>query len=303
MFDIQYEAQTRLLLSCLPELERHPCFALKGGTAINLFVRDLPRVSVDIDLTYLPLTPREEALTEISEHLRALGSSALAGTPGAQVREHRSDSRVDRLTIATPEAAIKIEPNTIFRGCVYPTETRDLTASAQARFGLYVRARTLSIADLYGGKLCAALDRQHPRDLFDVKLLLETDGITPEIRRAFVVYLAGHNRPMNELLAPHPKDVSQLFHSHFRGMAREDLSVDSLVAVQHDLPKRLVSELDEDERSFLLALKEGRPDWDRLGLKELDLLPALQWKLRNIRRMPREKHRATIEKLARILRA
>lgn len=130
MFDIQYEGQTRLLLRCLPDLERHACFALKGGTAINLFVRDLPRVSVDIDLTYLPLKPREEALTEISEHLRGLGSSAPVGTPGAQVREHRSDGRVDRLAIETPEAAIKIEPNTIFRGCVYSAGTRDLTARA-----------------------------------------------------------------------------------------------------------------------------------------------------------------------------
>jgi len=202
-----------------------------------------------------------------------------------------------------PEAAIKIEPNTIFRGCVYPAETCDLTTSAQERFGLYVRVRTLSVADLYGGKLCAALDRQHPRDLFDVKLLLETDGITPEIRRAFVVYLAGHNRPMNELLAPRPKDVSELFHSHFRGMSREDVSLDSLLAVQHDLPRKLVSELDEDERSFLLALKQGRPDWDRLGFKDLDLLPALRWKLQNIRRMPHEKHRAAVEKLARVLRS
>jgi len=178
-----------------------------------------------------------------------------------------------------------------------------LTTSAQERFGLYVRVRTLSVADLYGGKLCAALDRQHPRDLFDVKLLLETDGITPEIRRAFVVYLAGHNRPMNELLAPRPKDVSELFHSHFRGMSREDVSLDSLLAVQHDLPRKLVSELDEDERSFLLALKQGRPDWDRLGFKDLDLLPALRWKLQNIRRMPHEKHRAAVEKLARVLRS
>lgn len=158
------------------------------------------------------------------------------------------------------------------------------------------------MADLYGGKLCAALDRQHPRNLFDVKLLLETGGITPEIRRAFVVYLAGHNRPMNELLAPHPKDITASFSTQFRGMSRQDVSLESLVAVQRDLPRRLVSELDEDERAFLLALKQGEPDWDRLGLKDIDRLPALQWKLRNIRSMPREKHRTAVEKLARILR-
>lgn len=303
MFDTRYEAQVRLLLRCLPLLEPHVCFALKGGTAINLFVRDLPRISVDIDLTYLPLAPREEALTEISEHLHSLGDSIQERILGARVSEHRSDGRVDRLTIAAPEAAVKIEPNTVFRGSVYPAESRELTAVAVDRLGLYVRVRTLSSADLYGGKLCAALDRQHPRDLFDTRLLLETDGITPAIRRAFVVYLAGHNRPINELLAPHPKDISESFATQFRGMSSEDVSLDSLVAVQRDLPRRLASALDDDERAFLLALKQGQPDWGRLGLKDIDRLPALQWKLQNIRSMPREKHRVAVEKLARILKS
>ncbi len=257
MFDFQYETQTRLLLSLVPKLERHACFALKGGTAINLFVRDLPRVSVDIDLAYLPLKPREQALTEISEHLRAFASDALAMTPSARIREHHSEGRVDRVGIETPEATIKIEPNKIFRGCVYPAERRELSHRAQKQFGVYVRARMLPVADLYGGKLCAALDRQHPRDLFDVKVLLETDGITSETRRAFVVYLAGHNRPMSELLAPRLVDISELFHLHFRGMAREDVSLDSLVAIQSELPKVLVASLDDDERAFLMALKKG----------------------------------------------
>jgi len=297
-----YEAQTRLLLRCLPELQEHARLALKGGTAINLFVRDLPRISVDIDLTYLPLTSREGALADISEQLHGLGRSIQERVPGARIAEHHSGDCVDRLTITSTEAVIKIEPNAVFRGCVYPTETRELTPAAADRFGLYVRVRTLSIADLYGGKLCAALDRQHPRDLFDVKLLLETSGITPEIRRAFVVYLAGHNRPMSELLSPHPKDLREVFEAQFRGMCREEVTLDSLVAVQRDLPRRLVSELDEDERAFLLALKRGDPDWGRLGLRDINRLPALQWKLRNIRNMPREKHRAAVDKLTGILR-
>ena len=204
-------------------------------------------------------------------------------------------------TVETPDATIKIVPNTIFRGCVYPTLNRDLVDTAQERFGLYVRVRTLSVADLYGGKLCAVLDRQHPRDLFDVNTLMEMDGITPEIRRAFVVYLAGHNRPMNELLAPHLKDITSLFHGHFQGMTREDVSLGSLTAIQRQLPERLVSSLDEDERAFLLALKAGQPDWDRLGLEGLDRLPALQWKLKNIRRMDPRKHREALDRLAQIL--
>lgn len=179
MFDASYERQTQLLLSILPALEAHACFALKGGTAINLFVQDLPRVSVDIDLTYLTLMQRNQSVNEISENLRILAHSHLSGLVDARVREHRRHGYLIRAVIETPTATIKIEPNTIFRGSVYPAEERDVVETAQQRFGMYVRARTLSMPGLYGGKLCAALDRHPPRDRFEVKLLLGRYGITP----------------------------------------------------------------------------------------------------------------------------
>lgn len=301
MLDRQYEEQTRLLLRCLPELERHDCFALKGGTAINLFARDLPRISVDIDLTYLRLKPRQEALVEISEQLQALGSDISARVPGSQIRENSKDGRLIRLTIAGSEAVIKIEPNFVFRGSVYPPETQELSSKAQERFESYVRVRMLSIADLYGGKLCAALDRQHPRDLYDVKLLLENEGITPDIRRAFVVYLAGHNRPMNELLNPIPKEIGESFRAQFAGMTEEDVSVDSLIDIQRELPRMLVSALDDDERAFLLTLKRGDPEWERLGIDHVEELPALQWKLLNIRRMEKSKQQEALTRLEKAL--
>ena len=108
---------------------------------------------------------------------------------------------------------------------------------------------------------------------------------------------------MNELLAPHLKDITNLFHGHFQGMTREDVSLGSLTAIQRQLPERLVSSLDEDERAFLLALKDGRLDCDRLGIEGLDRLPALQWKLKNIRRMDPRKHREALDRLAQILSA
>jgi len=301
MFDVRYERQTELLLNLLPALEEHRCFALKGGTAINLFARDMPRVSVDIDLTYLPLKPRMEALEEVSENLRAFARSSLGRIPDAYAREHPSQGYLIRVTFETSEAAVKIEPNTVLRGSIYPAESRDLAETAQRRFGLYARVRTLSLADLYGGKLCAALDRQHPRDLFDVKLLLEEDGITPQIRRAFVVYLASHNRPMNELLSPNLKDISEAFETQFVGMTEEPVSLAELVEIQHRLPEELVSQLDEDERAFLLSIKRGDPNWTRLGFNHLEQLPALQWKLQNIRKMDPVKRREMLERLARIL--
>jgi len=78
-----YREQVTLLLRILPIIAREEAFALKGGTAINLFVRDLPRLSVDIDLTYLPLGDRIAALTGIREGLQRVETGIkrqLAGT-------------------------------------------------------------------------------------------------------------------------------------------------------------------------------------------------------------------------------
>ncbi len=301
MFDPRYIAQARLVLRCLTQLENHPCFALKGGTALNLFLHDLPRISVDIDLTYLPLRPRDESLDEISRELQALRRDISNHIPQVSIREHRVSERIVRLTVATAQASIKIEPNLVLRGSVYPPESRLARGRAQRALEGSARVRCLAEADLYGGKLCAALDRQHPRDLFDVKLLLEGDGITPEIRRAFVVYLASHNRPMNELLRPNFQDISETFETQFVGMTEESVALADLVEIERQLPQMLVSQLDEGERQFLLSLKRGEPEWARLGFDHLDQLPALQWKLRNIRKMDPAKHREALSRLEQIL--
>jgi hypothetical protein len=78
-----YREQVALLLRLLPIVGREEMFALKGGTAINLFVRDLPRLSVDIDLTFLPLTERDAALTAIGEGLQRIGALASRQIAGA----------------------------------------------------------------------------------------------------------------------------------------------------------------------------------------------------------------------------
>jgi len=274
---------------------------LKGGTAINLFFRDLPRISVDIDLAFLPLTPRDEALDEIDADLRSLAREIGERVAGATVRETSSDGQLIRLVVSTSDAVVKIEPNRVFRGSVYPTEERDLSPAAQRRFEAFVRVQSLSAADLYGSKLCAALDRQHPRDLFDVKLLLDNEGITQEIRKAFVVYLAGCNRPMNELLSPRIKDIKDVYEEQFVGLSQIDVMLDDLREIQRDLAGVLVRALDDDEKAFLLSMKHGTPEWNRLEIEHIEQLPALQWKLLNIRKISPDKHREALEKLTRIL--
>jgi predicted nucleotidyltransferase component of viral defense system len=301
MFDPSYIAQARLVLRCLSQLEKRPCFALKGGTALNLFVHDLPRISVDIDLTYLPLRPRDESLDEITYELQALGRDISNHIPQVSIREHHIRGRIMKLTVMTAEASIKIEPNLVLRGSVYAPASRPVCDGAQRTFEAFARVVCLAEADLYGGKLCAALDRQHPRDLFDVKLLLEEESITPEIRRAFVIYLASHNRPMHELLSPNLKDISAAFETQFVGMTEEPVDIVDLVEIQRRLPEELVSRLDEDERAFLLSIKRAEPEWARLGIDHLEQLPALQWKLQNIQKMEPAKRREMLELLERTL--
>jgi len=301
VFDDIYVRQAELLIRCLPEIGKQSIFALKGGTAINLFVRPMPRLSVDIDLTYLPLSGRDEALSDISRALDAIGRDVILRVTGVHVQVSRTNGAATKLVISLRDAQIKVEPNQVLRGSVYPPETRDLCAEAQALFEQFVSTRTLSLADLYGGKICAALDRQHPRDLYDVRLLLENEGLTPEIRRAFVVYLASHDRPMHELLDPQFKDIASVYASQFAGMVREEVPVAFLCQARERLVNLIRQELDKDEKRFLLSMKQGEPEWDILGIKHLKELPALQWKLQNIRRMEKRKQADALGKLQRVL--
>lgn len=301
MFDNRYLAQVRLLLRCLPEVAKQTCFALKGGTAINLFVQDMPRISVDIDLAYTPLKPRSEALAEINAAMKAISRDIATRVPGCSVNETVTEGIVTKLQVNSRDAVVLVEPNLIFRGTVYDSQQRDLVDSAQRVFESFVSIPAVSLADMYGGKICAALDRQHPRDLFDVKRLLENTGITPEIRRAFVVYLAGHPRPMNELLDPRMQNIKGLFEDQFQGMATNAVTLEELTVIQHQLAKQVIEALDENEKMFLLSIKRGEPEWDRLGIPHLKDLPALQWKLMNIQRMDERKRETAYGKLARIL--
>ncbi len=183
----------------------------------------------------------------------------------------------------------------------YPPETRDLCAAAQVLFELFVSAPTLSLADIYGGKMCAALDRQHPRDLYDMRLLFANEGLTPQLRRAFVVYLASHDRPMHELLDPQFKDIAKVYAGEIAGMTREEVPIAALCETRERLVTEIRKNLDADEKRFLVSIKRGEPERDALGIVHLRELPALQWKLQNIRRMEKGKRKTALEKLQKTL--
>ena len=252
-----YLAQVRLLMSILPIVARQTDFALKGGTAINFFVRDLPRLSVDIDLNYLPITGRDDAISGIRTALNELSRDIKTLLPSTAVNAKSPGEKNSALIVSAAGAQVTIEPNLVLRGSVFAPEERELCRAAQEELQATVICRVLSFADLYGGKICAALDRQHPRDLFDVKLLLENEGITDDVRGAFVVYLASHNRPMHELLEPSLLDFRQAFNGEFSGMTRSVVSYAELASAREDLIRSIQRSLTAEERSFLISVKEG----------------------------------------------
>lgn len=303
MTTARYARQVELLLQILPIVGEQEAFALKGGTAINLFIRDMPRLSVDIDLTYLPIQSWEASLQEISAALDEMAARIKSAVPKCKILKVPGPSKgsLEGLVITTPQAQVKIEPNPVLRGSVFPCETRALSPTAQEEFGAYVEMTLLSSADIFGGKICAALDRQHPRDLFDIKYLLQKEGITDDVRRAFVVYLASHSRPMHELIRPSLLDVRREFKGEFQGMSRVPVTYEELETARDSLIRILQEELTDAERRFLLSVKSGEPDWALLPLSKIDQLPGIQWKLLNIRKMDSKKQTLQLQKLREVL--
>ena len=227
MKDAVFFDQAKLLVSILPQIAKEKKFALKGGTAINYFYRNLPRISVDIDLTYLPIESREESLNSISKAIGRIIEGVSYTIHDVKIIPRRlSDTQLLIGFIAVRKnVTAKIEPNTIIRGTVYPSETRSFCEKAKEVFGANVHIQNLSFADLYAGKICAALDRQHPRDLFDIHQLYQNEGITKDLRKAFIVYLISHPRPMVELLNPNYRDIRSIFENEFLGMTQNPVKL------------------------------------------------------------------------------
>jgi len=304
MYSKEYEKQVRLLLQCLPLLEALDRFALKGGTAINFFLKNMPRLSVDIDLTYLPIEPREETFANMQSDLKKLGHLIEQAIPNSRVSLQISPQtgQVVRLLVYANETQIKIEPSFVVRGTLYPPEYLDLCEQAENEFEMSVKqVKTLSSPEIYAGKICAALNRQHPRDLFDIYVLLNEQGISDTIRQAFVVYLAGDARPFHEMLEPNFLDIESTYQRQFHRMAMEEIGLNELLAARKSLVQKISEELTLNERRFLLSMKLGEPEWNLLPFQNLEQLPSLQWKLINVRKMDKKKHAKMVEKLKDVL--
>lgn len=297
-----YRRQVSLLMRVLPIVAQEQCFALKGGTAINLFIRDMPRLSVDIDLAYLPVKPRDESLLEIDAALKKISAKIEKTVRDTKVRLSllQGTERAVKLLVNARDAQIKIEVTPVLRGTVFPQKTRTVSEKVQNEFG-FAEIAVVSFEDLYGGKLVAALDRQHPRDLYDVRLLLANEGITRDLFRAFLVYLISHDRPMSEIIAPTIRNIKHDFEHGFAGMTVDTVTREDLESTRKDLVARIHSAFTDDDRELLLSIKRGSPRWDLLQIDGVEALPAVRWKLQNLKTLPEKKRAQLVEQLGKVL--
>ena len=285
----EYLETARLLIQVAPLAFVDDQFGLKGGTAINLFLRDMPRLSVDLDLVFTDhAVGRKEAIARINAAVRDAADRLRARRFEVYVPEAGGDGET-KLMVRSGPAEVKVEINTVMRGTVHRVRRANLTPLARDTLLADIEIPVLASEDVYGGKLVAALDRQHPRDLFDVMELFKHEGITPGIRRAFVVYLASHNRPVHEVLFPELRDIQMDYERNFIGMTSQPTELAELLETRDRMINELHAGLDANERRFLLSLVTAQPEWELLGIPHVSELPAVRWKLQNLARLQRER--------------
>lgn len=287
--------QVQLLMRVLPIVAKEEAFALKGGTAINLFVHDFPRLSVDIDLVYMPMDGHGTAIKNINAALKRIQAD-VKDTLRANVQKVPDDNNSKRLIVSHNGLKIKVELSPVSRGTVYPARMMQVRDTVEKEFG-YAEIPVVSLADLYAGKIGAALYRQHPRDLFDIKMLFESGGITDEIRKTFLAYLIGRRESIAEVIKPEFIDIKNLFETELIDMVNIPVTLEALEAAREQLVSTIHAQLTPEEKRFLLSFKAKKPNWELLGLPDIDKLPAVQWKLQNLERMTAEKHAVALKRL------
>ena len=278
--DLNYKNQVKLLIDVLPYIAKEECFALKGGTAINLFYNNLPRLSVDIDLTYIGFESRDIASANINNALKRIADDL--NTKGYIANVQGNDIE-KKIICSNQYAKIKIEPNYIIRGYIEKPEILEVCENVEDECG-YAQIQVVSKKELYGGKICAALDRQHPRDLFDIKELIEKDEINEELIKGFIAMLLSHDKPLHETLNPNIKNQTEIFEKQFQGMTNKKFSY-----IEHEQTlNNLINIIKEKILPYkqpLLDFVSLKVDLSDFKINNLEKLPALKWKIKNLQKL------------------
>ena len=279
-----YKKQVALLLRILPEVFAEKNFALHGGTAINLFEQNLPRLSVDVDLTYTTFSDRNQDLKTIRLLLENLKTRIQKRIPSIRFSNPIVASENLKLICSTSEATVKIEVNQINRGLIGESRLMLLCQNAQAEFDSFCEMSVVSAKQLWGGKIVAALDRQHPRDLFDINNLLYGAGFIEDIKSGFIFFLLCSKRPIHEVLNPQLINHEAVFSSQFKGMTDQPFTYKEYEAVRTLLIDTIHKGLTKDDKEFLLAFVKGEPNWGKVNYS---MYPSIKWKSMNIDNLKR----------------
>ena len=290
-----YKKQVALLIRIMPSVYRIKDFAVHGGTAINLFHKNMPRYSVDIDLTYIPIQEREKSLETINEHLKTLKANIEKSVPGIKIIPKYD---VLKLQCTLRGATVKIEVNGTKRGIIGATEDKMLCDKAQQEFSMACKARTVSYSQLYGGKITAALSRQHPRDLFDYKYM-EISSFD-DVKDGFILCLLGSDKPIIESLQPNAIEQIDALENQFKGMSEFEFNYADYEEARTSLISQVNAALTETDKDFIISFEEGTPDWGKCCAGDLSSYPSIKWKLQNIIKLKEvnpQKHKQSIERL------
>lgn len=280
--EVHFVKQVELLLRVAPEISRIEEFALHGGTAINLFFHNMPRLSVDIDLTYIPVNNRINDLRNISLLLSKLSERLKKTVPAIQIQSKYRGDNEEKLFCRLNNHEVKIEVNTINRGILGPVEHRILCNAAQEKFNSFFEMKLVPIGQLFGGKIVAALDRQHPRDIFDTMHMLNNTGLTNQIMIGFLFCLFSSNRPFAELLNPNLIDQVSVIENQFNGMTKVRFDLHSFEKERERLIRTIKEKLTDNQKEMIISVARGEPVW---LYEDWGRFPGIAWKLRNIEKL------------------
>lgn len=296
-----FEGQVQLLLEVLGTVVSDPLYALKGGTALNFFHADLPRLSVDIDLAYTKINSREDFLKDNQAFCRTISLNLQRKHDVLLQVQTTKDGIPKQINISSKNTEIKVDINLVLRGSVYPPAFKESCDTIKRKYETVLNINTLSFEDLYAGKFCAALDRQHPRDLFDVMIFFQHHKISDRLKKAFLVYVISGSRPIAEFINPNRLDQRISFENEFLGMTDYQVSYRELEEAREALIQNIDNAFNQQDRDFLISVKRGEADWDILGIDHIKDMPAVKWKEYNLRKMSSQKHEVALNELKRKL--
>ena len=283
MYSPVFARKVELLLKLMPFVMNEGVFAVHGGTAINLFVKDMPRYSVDIDLTYMPLANREDSIKDINTHLESIITHAKPQLPGLHVVPNYDTCK---LLCEYRGYQVKIEVNQTKRGIIGgEVQTLPLCDKAQEEFGMYCEAVIVPQTLLYGGQIAAALSRQHPRDLFDVKHM---NIPLKDVREGLIFCLLGSDRPIHESFAPMLIDQHAAMENQFEGMTDIPFSYEEFEQTRNQLIADVRNLMTDADKNFLLSFEAGEPLWDGYEFEYFRNYPSVQWKLLNLAKLKKQ---------------